>query len=170
MRRRREREQDALRKELEAVDRRARSQLGVAAKAIEGTAGEDRKATRSRNRPPTTRPIQGNRSTEEMDCATRRRTPQEQRATRSIPRTRTPQGTLELAQVPPTADERTLAGMNFGRYYAIVIGNQDYQSIEDLADAALRRRTSDTHSRRQVRLHRANARRRERRLDAEGDQ
>jgi uncharacterized protein len=50
-----------------------------------------------------------------------------------IPKTRTPQGTTELTQLPPTADERTLAGMNFGRYYAIVIGNQNYQSIESLA-------------------------------------
>ena len=38
----------------------------------------------------------------------------------------------ELTQIPPTADERTLSGMNFGRYYAIVIGNQNYQSIESL--------------------------------------
>lgn len=50
-----------------------------------------------------------------------------------IPKTRTPTGTTELAQLPPTADERTLSGMNFGRYYAIVIGNQNYQSIESLA-------------------------------------
>ena len=49
-----------------------------------------------------------------------------------IPRTRAPQGATELVQLPPTADERTLAGMNFGRYYAIVIGNQNYQSIESL--------------------------------------
>lgn len=51
----------------------------------------------------------------------------------SIPKTRTPQGTTELAQLPPVADERTVSGMNFGRYYAIVIGNQNYQSIESLA-------------------------------------
>jgi uncharacterized protein len=49
-----------------------------------------------------------------------------------IPRTRTPQGTEILTPLPPRADERTMAGLNFGRYYAIVIGNQDYQSIEDL--------------------------------------
>lgn len=49
-----------------------------------------------------------------------------------IPRTRTPQGTTELVQLPPTADERTLNGVNFGRYYAIVIGNQNYQSMESL--------------------------------------
>ncbi len=50
-----------------------------------------------------------------------------------IPKTRTPSGMAELTQIPPTADERTLSGMNFGRYYAIVIGNQNYQQIESLA-------------------------------------
>ena len=50
-----------------------------------------------------------------------------------IPKTRTPSGMQELTQIPPTADERTLSGMNFGRYYAIVIGNQNYQQIESLA-------------------------------------
>jgi len=50
----------------------------------------------------------------------------------SIPRTRTPQGTAETQQMPAKADERTLAGMNFGRFYAIVIGNQNYESIESL--------------------------------------
>jgi len=49
-----------------------------------------------------------------------------------IPKTRTPSGTTELTPIPPTADERTLSGMNFGRYYAIVIGNQNYQQIESL--------------------------------------
>lgn len=49
-----------------------------------------------------------------------------------IPRTRTPQGATELEQLPPTADERTLDGVNFGRFYAIVIGNQNYQSMESL--------------------------------------
>jgi hypothetical protein len=49
-----------------------------------------------------------------------------------IPKTRTPQGTMELTPIPPTADERTMAGINFGRYYAIVIGNQNYEQIESL--------------------------------------
>src|SRR5690606_313790 len=40
--------------------------------------------------------------------------------------------TTELEQLPPTADERTLNGVNFGRFYAIVIGNQNYQSMESL--------------------------------------
>ena len=50
----------------------------------------------------------------------------------SIPRTRTPLGTSETSQLPAKADERSLGGMNFGRFYAIVIGNQNYDSIEDL--------------------------------------
>ena len=51
----------------------------------------------------------------------------------SLPKIRTPRGSGELTQLPPTADERTLAGLSFGRYYAIVIGNQNYQSMEKLA-------------------------------------
>jgi hypothetical protein len=48
-----------------------------------------------------------------------------------IPTTRSPQR-QELPQLPAVADERTLAGMKFGRYYAIVIGNQNYQAVESL--------------------------------------
>src|SRR5690606_41389084 len=50
-----------------------------------------------------------------------------------LPRTRTPQGEELWTPLPPMADERTVAGLNFGRFYAIVIGNQHYQSLEDLA-------------------------------------
>jgi hypothetical protein len=48
----------------------------------------------------------------------------------SIPKMRTPQGTVELTQLPPTADERNVAGMKFGRYYAILIGNSKYQNSD----------------------------------------
>jgi uncharacterized protein len=48
------------------------------------------------------------------------------------PRVRAPQRPAELTPLPPTADERSMDGINFGRYYAVVIGNQDYQTIEDL--------------------------------------
>ena len=51
----------------------------------------------------------------------------------NLPKVRTPQGMAPPTQLPPTADERTLAGLKFGRYYAIVIGNQNYQSMERLA-------------------------------------
>ena len=50
-----------------------------------------------------------------------------------IPRTRTPQGVTELASSMPQGDELKSSGLNFGRFYAIVIGNQHYQSIESLA-------------------------------------
>ncbi|HEY6641819.1 caspase family protein [Povalibacter sp.] len=49
-----------------------------------------------------------------------------------IPTTRSPQTKAQLTQLPAVADERTLSGMKFGRYYAIVIGNQNYQAIESL--------------------------------------
>jgi len=49
-----------------------------------------------------------------------------------IPTTRSPQSKAQLTPMPPQADERTLAGMKFGRYYALVIGNQNYQAVESL--------------------------------------
>ena len=49
-----------------------------------------------------------------------------------LPTTRKPQSQTALVQLPPTADERTLSGVKFGRYYAIVIGNQNYQAVENL--------------------------------------
>ncbi|HEU4600376.1 MAG TPA: caspase family protein [Steroidobacteraceae bacterium] len=49
-----------------------------------------------------------------------------------IPRTRTPQGVTDLVPTMPTGEELKAAGLNFGRFYAIVIGNQHYQSIESL--------------------------------------
>ena len=51
----------------------------------------------------------------------------------NMPKLRTPQGMAAPTPLPPTADERTLAGLKFGRYYAVVIGNQNYQSMERLA-------------------------------------
>ena len=50
----------------------------------------------------------------------------------SLPRLRAPQRPVELSQLPPTADEQSLQGLNFGRYYAVVIGNQNYQAMDDL--------------------------------------
>jgi uncharacterized protein len=50
----------------------------------------------------------------------------------SLPRTRAPQPRIELASFRSNADERVIEGVNFGRFYAVVIGNQDYEAIEDL--------------------------------------
>ena len=50
----------------------------------------------------------------------------------ALPRTREPQSTDTSQSLDPKAYERYVKGLNFGRYYAIVIGNQQYQELEDL--------------------------------------
>ena len=46
--------------------------------------------------------------------------------------TREPAKTPEAPPLDPRALERFVKGLNFGRYYAIIIGNQNYQQLEDL--------------------------------------
>jgi uncharacterized caspase-like protein len=126
-----EREQEALRKELEATIAERDAQLGLLQKQLKEL--QEQLAKR-----PATERAASDDSAKEIEALKKwiaqlegeRRKSTERLA--ALPRTRTPSGKLELVQVPPTADERTLAGMNFGRYYAIVIGNQDYQTIDDL--------------------------------------
>lgn len=125
-----QREQDELRKELDAAIAEKDAQLGLLQKQLKDLQEQLAKQ-------PAAEQTAGN-SSKEIEALKRwiaqleqdRRKNTERLA--GIPKTRTPQGTTELAQLPPTADERTLQGMNFGRYYAIVIGNQNYQSIESL--------------------------------------
>jgi hypothetical protein len=124
------REQDALRQQLESAIAEKDSQLGLLQKQLKEL--QDRVAKRPAEQ---TQASQSNAEVEALkkwiaQLESERRKSTERLA--GIPRTRTPQGTELLTPIPPTADERTVAGMNFGRYYAIVIGNQDYQSIEDL--------------------------------------
>jgi hypothetical protein len=125
-----QREQDALRQQLESAIAEKDSQLGLLQKQLKEL--QDRVAKRPVEQ---TQASQSNAEVEALkkwiaQLESERRKSTERLA--GIPRTRTPQGTELLTPIPPTADERTVAGMNFGRYYAIVIGNQDYQSIEDL--------------------------------------
>ncbi|WP_116807510.1 caspase family protein [Steroidobacter cummioxidans] len=125
-----QREQEELRKELDAAIAEKDAQLGLLQKqlkdlqeqlakqpAVEQTADNGSKEIEALKRWIAQLEAERRKSTERLA---------------GIPKTRTPQGTTELVQLPPTADERTLEGMNFGRYYAIVIGNQNYQSIESL--------------------------------------
>ncbi|MET0533548.1 MAG: caspase family protein [Steroidobacter sp.] len=127
-----QREQDELRKELDAAIAEKDAQLNLLQKQLKDL--QDQLAKKAS----TEKTASGN-SNAEIDALkkwiaqleTERRKSTERLA--AIPKTRTPQGTTELVQLPPIADERTMAGMNFGRYYAIVIGNQTYQSIESLA-------------------------------------
>jgi uncharacterized protein len=126
-----EREQDALRKELEATIAERDSQLGLLQKQLKELQEQlaKRPAQQQAANTENSKEVEALKKWIEQLQGERRKSTERLAA---LPRTRTPYGTLELAQVPPTADERTLAGMNFGRYYAIVIGNQDYQTIDDL--------------------------------------
>ena len=127
-----QREQDELRKELDAAIAEKDAQLGLLQKQLQ-------ELQEQLTKKPAVEQTADNGSTKEIEALKKwiaqlegeRRKSTERLA--GIPKTRTPQGMTELVQMPPTADERTLAGMNFGRYYAIVIGNQNYQSIESLA-------------------------------------
>ncbi len=125
-----QREQDALREKLEAAISEKDEQLALLEKQLKALEAELAKR-------PTAEQAKDSGSAEidalkkwiaQLEAERRKST--ERLA--GIPRTRTPQGTELLTPVPPQADERTLAGLNFGRYYAIVIGNQNYESIEDL--------------------------------------
>lgn len=124
-----QREQDELRKELDAAIAEKDAQLGLLQKQLKDL--QDRLA----KKPAVEQTADSGKEVEALkkwiaQLEAERRKSTERIA--GIPKTRTPQGTTELVQLPPQADERTMAGMNFGRYYAIVIGNQNYQSIESL--------------------------------------
>lgn len=124
-----QREQDELRKELAEAISEKDSQLGLLQKQLKDM--QDKLA----KQPAAEKTADNSKEVDALkkwiaQLESERRKSTERLA--GIPKTRTPSGTTELTPVPPTADERTLAGMNFGRYYAIVIGNQNYQQIESL--------------------------------------
>jgi uncharacterized protein len=50
----------------------------------------------------------------------------------SLPLLRTPAAIAALPKISPQADVRSVGNLNFGRYYALIIGNQHYQLIESL--------------------------------------
>lgn len=50
----------------------------------------------------------------------------------AVPQTREPGARPAPAPLDPKAEARTVKGLDFGRYYALVIGNQDYQLLENL--------------------------------------
>lgn len=126
-----EREQNALREQLETAITEKNSQLGLLQKQLETLQQELRKrdaAEQARGSEPNAEVEALKKWIAQLEGERRKST--ERLA--SLPRTRTPQGQESVTTLPPTADERTMAGLNFGRYYAIVIGNQEYESIEDL--------------------------------------
>ncbi len=50
----------------------------------------------------------------------------------SLPKLRTPAVAATMPTINSQADVRSVGNLNFGRYYALVIGNQHYQLIESL--------------------------------------
>jgi len=123
-----QREQQEMRKQLEAVIAERDGQLDLLRKQLEQLQEQIAK------RPPQ----QSADSSKEVDALKRWIAQLEAEKRQSverlagIPTTRSPQGQAALTPLPAQADERTLDGMKFGRYYALVIGNQNYQTIESL--------------------------------------
>lgn len=50
----------------------------------------------------------------------------------ALPQLRTPGAAAASPTISPQADVRTVGNLKFGRYYALIIGNQHYQLIESL--------------------------------------
>jgi uncharacterized protein len=124
-----QREQDELRKQLEEAIAEKDSQLGLLQKQLKDL--QDKLA----KQPAGEKTADNSKEVEALKKWIAQLESERSKSTErlaGIPKTRTPSGTTELTPIPPTADERTLSGMNFGRYYAIVIGNQNYQQIESL--------------------------------------
>jgi hypothetical protein len=124
-----QREQDELRKQLEEAIAEKDSQLGLLQKQLKDM--QDKLA----KQPAAEKAADNSKEVEALKKWIAQLESERKKSTErlaGIPKTRTPSGTTELTPIPPTADERTLSGINFGRYYAIVIGNQNYQQIESL--------------------------------------
>ncbi|MBL4607034.1 MAG: caspase family protein, partial [Pseudomonadales bacterium] len=60
----------------------------------------------------------------------------EHRSTQSklalVPKLRTPHGTLQVSTTQGQASQTKVKDLNFGKYYALIIGNQQYDNIDDL--------------------------------------
>jgi len=128
-----QREQDELRQQMESQIAEKDGQLGLLQKQLKDMQEQIAK------RPPAQQTADsGKDASKEVDALKKWIAQLESERNKSserlagLPTTRKPQSTTALVQLPPTADERTMAGVKFGRYYAIVIGNQNYQAIENL--------------------------------------
>ncbi|MFL6550334.1 MAG: caspase family protein [Povalibacter sp.] len=123
-----EREQDELRKQLESVISERDQQLGLLQKQLRDL--QDKVA----KQPAAQQPTSDNKEVDALKKWIAQLEDEKRKSAQKlagIPTTRSPQS-RELPQLPAIADERTLGGLKFGRYYAVVIGNQNYQAIESL--------------------------------------
>jgi hypothetical protein len=123
-----QREQDELRKELEAAIGERDTQLTLLQKQLQDM--QDQLAKQ-----PAAQQTGDSKEVEALKKWIAQLESEKRKSTErlaGIPTTRSPQTQATLTQLPAVADERTLSGMKFGRYYAIVIGNQNYQAVESL--------------------------------------
>lgn len=124
-----QREQDVLRKELETAISERDSQLGLLQKQLKDLQEQLAK------KPVAQQTADNSKEVEALKKWIAQLEAEKKKSTErlaGIPTTRSPQTRTQLTPLPAVADERTLAGMKFGRYYAIVIGNQNYQAVESL--------------------------------------
>jgi hypothetical protein len=134
-------QQEALRAELSAAIAEKDTQLGLLQKQLkdmEEKASKPAAAAPTPGAAPPAQPtVEANREIEALKKWIARLEDERRKANERVanmPKLRTPQGMAATpTPLPPMADERTLAGLKFGRYYAVVIGNQNYQSMERLA-------------------------------------
>ncbi|HEU4653465.1 MAG TPA: caspase family protein [Steroidobacteraceae bacterium] len=123
------REQEQLRKELESAVAEKDTQLKLLQQQLQSLQDKLAKQPVAQQTP------DGNKEVEALKKWIAQLESERQKSSErlaGIPRTRTPQGVTDLVPTMPKGEELKAAGLNFGRFYAIVIGNQHYQSIESL--------------------------------------
>ncbi|HEY5808784.1 MAG TPA: caspase family protein [Povalibacter sp.] len=123
-----QREQEALRKELESAISERDQQLGLLQKQLKDMQDKLAKQPVAQQTPDNSKEVEALKKWIAQLEGEKRKSAER---LAGIPTTRSSQS-RDLPQLPAVADERTLGGMKFGRYYAIVIGNQNYQTIESL--------------------------------------
>jgi uncharacterized protein len=125
-----QREQDALRAELSRTVQEKDAQLEALKKQVEELErklrGQASKAAAASASSPELEALRGLVKQLESDKAQA-----EQRLT-SIARTRAPSAEKPIEPLDPKAALRTLQGQNIGRFYALIIGNQEYRNIDRL--------------------------------------
>lgn len=124
-----QKEQDALRQQMESQIAEKDGQLGLLQKQLKEM--QERLA----KKPPAEQTADNTKEVEALKKWIAQLESERNKSSQrlaGLPTTRKPQSQAALVQLPPTADERTLSGIKFGRYYAIVIGNQNYQAVENL--------------------------------------
>jgi hypothetical protein len=123
-----QREQDELRAELDRQLKEKDTQLQLLQKQLKELETRLREQAAAENTETATE-IQALRAWIQK-LESERRASTERLAT--LPKVRTPQNAQSSTSDRPAADPRTFGKLNFGRYYALVIGNQHYTSMQHL--------------------------------------